>query len=376
MPVRLRRVVLGIALGIVLAQPASADDATAALLADSLAAAGVTIAYDRVNGGPGGAIEISGFRATLPDGSNAAVPVVVLTGVVPREEGGFTAARIDFNDGTVTGPERTAQWAAASLEDVVVPPGAEVRTRPKIRPFARLSVTDAAAEGSGLPAPIAVGSFTFSSDEIDDEGPANLGFEARGLRLPIALAGNSIVSMMLTMMQYSEFVADVSLAAVYDSGADTAVLEDLTVDIDTVGRIVATGAASEFSIRAVTNPDEELAKEARAAARLDRARVRIENDGFVERLLDMQAGMLGGTRDDVRAQIVNGALPFLLSFVKDEAFRAEFRDAIAAFLEDPRSLTIVAEPAEPVPLGQVLRAATRAPMTLPDLLDPTVEANN
>ena len=376
MPGRLRRVVPGIALGLILAQPAAADDATAARRAESLYAAGVPSAYDSVTRGPGGPIEISGFRATLPDGSIATVPVVVISGVAARQEGGFTAARIDFNDGTVTGPERSGHWATASLEDVVVPPGAEVRTRPKIRPFARLSVSDAAADGPGLAAPVSVASLTFASDEIDDEGPANVGLEARGLRLPIALAGNSIVSMMLTMMQYSEFVADVSLAAVYDSGADTAVLEDLTIDIDTVGKIVATAAASEFSVRAVTSPDEETSTQARAAARLDRARVRIENDGFVERLLDMQAGMLGGTRDDVRAQIVDGALPFLLSFVKDEAFRAEFRDAVAAFLQDPRSLTIVASPAEPVPLGQVVRAATRAPMTLPDLLDPTVEANN
>ncbi|MEX2319406.1 MAG: hypothetical protein WD626_06100, partial [Bauldia sp.] len=74
-------------------------------------------------------------------------------------------------------------------------------------------------------------------------------------------------------------------------------------------------------------------------------------------------------------QIVDGALPFALSFVKNEDFRAEFRAAIADFLADPRSLTIVVEPPEPLPLGQVARTVLRSPMALPDLLDPSVEVN-
>jgi hypothetical protein len=104
--------------------------------------------------------------------------------------------------------------------------------------------------------------------------------------------------------------------------------------------------------------------------------VRIENAGFVERMLDMQAQMLGGTRDDVRSQLVDGALPFALSFVENEAFRTEALVALSAFLADPRSLTITFAPAEPVPLGQAIRTAARRPGALPDLLAPRMQANN
>jgi hypothetical protein len=194
--------------------------------------------------------------------------------------------------------------------------------------------------------------------------------------LPAALLGNSFAGVIVGMLSYSEFLADVSLDGIYDTVANTASIDTLAIDVATVGKVDVAARASSFSIRAITSPDDEISKAARADARLDSLRVRIDNAGFVERVLDMQAEMLGGTRDDVRAQIVNGALPFALSFVKNEAFREEFRAAIAAFLADPRSLTIVAQPDEPLPLGQVARAIARAPMTLPDLLAPTVEANN
>jgi hypothetical protein len=104
--------------------------------------------------------------------------------------------------------------------------------------------------------------------------------------------------------------------------------------------------------------------------------VRLDNAGFVERMLDMQAQMLGGTRDDVRSQLVDGALPFALSFVKNVAFRDQFQAAVQTFLQDPHSLTITFAPAKPVPLGEVMRTAARSPTALPDLLSPSVEANN
>lgn len=359
--------------------PAWADPSPAEVgrtLADAIAAVGeVSATYDAVSD-DGDAIALTGFRATLADGTVASIPVVLVSNIAPRETGGFTAGRIDFDNGSIAGADRTLTWAAASLEDVVVPPADEVKTRPKVRPFRKLSMAAATLGGPAMPAPIEAASIDLEVDEIlDDAPPATVRFRAAGISLPAAFLANSVAGVIVGMLNYQAFLADVSLTGVYDTDADTASIDALAVDIATVGKVDLAARASNFSIRAITDPDEEVSKAARAAARLDSLRVRIDNAGFVERVLDMQAEMLGGTRDDVRAQIVNGALPFALSFVKNEAFREEFRSAIAAFLADPRSLTIVVEPEEPLPLGQVARAIARAPMTLPDLLAPKVEAN-
>ena len=351
--------------------------AVADLLAGAVGAAGDASATYEAAAGDAATVTITGFRATLADGTVASIPLVVVSAILPRDAGGFTAGRIDLDGGTVTAADRMLTWATASIEDVVVPPADEVKSHPKVRPFRKLSVTSLSLGGGALSAAIAAATLGFEVDEILDGGPpAAVRMDATGVRLPAGLLGNSFAGVIVGMLNYREFLADVSMDGIYDTAANTASIDTLAIDVATVGKVDVAARASGLSIRALTSPDDEISKAARANARLDSLRVRIDNAGFVERVLDMQAEMLGGTRDDVRAQIVNGALPFALSFVKNEAFRDEFRAAIAAFLADPRSLTIVARPAEPVPLGQVARAIVRAPMTLPDLLAPTVEANN
>lgn len=324
----------------------------------------------------GDAITLTGVTATYRDGTAVTVPAVVITGAEPRDTGGFTAARIAFDGGTATDPRGTVSWAAGAIDDVVVPSKDEIATRDKVRPFASLAMTGVSVASDKLSAPLAVDTVDLTVDDIVEGLPSGVAFHAGGLRISASLLGGSIAGVMAQMMGYEEFVADVAVDGVYDTAAHTAVLNALGVDIQTVGKLTVAAAASEFSIGGMTDPNEDVSKDARAKARLDTLSVRFDNAGVVERFLDMQAQMLGATRDDVRKQLVEGALPFALSFVKNVPFREAFLAEASKFLQDPRSFTVTAQPAEPLPLGQVVRALTRAPTTVPDLLAPRVEANN
>ncbi|MCR4283029.1 MAG: hypothetical protein NUV72_08400, partial [Bauldia sp.] len=332
--------------------------------------------YDSATGN-GDSITLTGFRLTLADGSAVTVPALIFTGVAERDAGGFTAVKIVFNDGAATARGNTATWASASAEDVIIPTPDEAKHHAKLRPFRAISATGIILAGTDFAAPISLATVVGEiGDIIDGQPPAEVLFRATGVRLPAAIFAGSVAGAIIGMLDYKEFVADVSMDGTYDTDANTATVDRLAIDVPTVGKITLAAKASGFSIRAITDPNPEVSKAGRASARLDTASLRLDNAGFVERMLDMQAGMLGGTRDDVRAQLVDGALPFALSFVENEAFRNQFQAAMAAFLADPRSLTITAAPASPVPLGQVMRTAARSPATLPDLLAPTVEANN
>jgi hypothetical protein len=50
-------------------------------------------------------------------------------------------------------------------------------------------------------------------------------------------------------------------------------------------------------------------------------------------------------------------------------------DALATFLGDPQSLSIAADPADPIPFAQIMGAAMTAPQALPGLLNLSVGAN-
>ena len=352
-----------------------APQTVADLLSAAVAATGeAVLTYDGVTA-EGDSVTLTGVKLTATaDGSVATIPALVIAGAAERLPGGLTAAHINFDQGSVSGHGDTATWATASLDDVVIPSADEVKARAKVRPFKTIAVGDLKLSGGDLAAPIEAATFSADIGDVVETGPSNILVRATGVRLPTGLLTNALVSAVVGMLDYKEFLADVSMDSEYDTTAHTVTIHLLTIDAVGVGKITIAGKASGFSISALT--DRTTSKEARADARLDQLTVRVDNAGFVERLLDMQAGLLGGTRDDVRSQLTDGALPFALSFVKNTGFRDQFLAAMTTFLQDPRSLTITFAPEKPVPLGQVMRTAARSPGALPDLLTPTVEANN
>jgi hypothetical protein len=117
------------------------------------------------------------------------------------------------------------------------------------------------------------------------------------------------------------------------------------------------------------NPD------AFANGKLESLSIRFDNAGVVERALDMQAKMMGASREDIVAQL-NGALPFMLNAINNPAFQEKVAKAGQAFLSDPKSLTITLNPAQPVPFKDITDNAMSAPQTLPDMLGIDVTANN
>src|SRR6185436_15126458 len=128
----------------------------------------------------------------------------------------------------------------------------------------------------------------------------------------------------------------------YDTSKNTIAINSLTVDAPKVGKLAVTAKLSNTSLGRIADPDES--SEARAAARLDSVGIRFDDAGFVGKMLDMQADLYGGSRAEVRDALVYGALPLVLNYVQNTAFRDQFQDAAAAFLENPKNFTITAAP--------------------------------
>jgi hypothetical protein len=356
-------------------EAAPAPQAVADMLTAAIAATGhATLTYAGV-AGSGDTVTLSSVKLASSNASEIiAIPTLVVSGVASRQPGGFTATGIAFANGTATARGEVATWANASLADVIVPTPVEIRGHAGLRPFKTVTMSTIGISGANITTPVAAASLTAEVGDVLDDAPSSIRMHVTGINIPMDLAANTVAGTVVGMLDYKSLLADVTMDSVYDTGAHTVTVKALTIDVAQVGKITIAGKASGFSVRALA--DSQHSADARAAAQLDALSVRLDNVGFVERLLDMQAKMLGGSRDDVRAQLVDGALPFALSFVDNAAFRDQFLAAVTVFLKDPHSLTITFAPAKPVPLGQVLRTAAHRPGTLPDLLASTVEANN
>jgi hypothetical protein len=366
---------------LLLAAPAAEAAPTPQALADMLTAAVAAegngaLTYASV-AGSGDTVTLTGVKIASARGSDTVtIPSLVISGVADRQPGGFTAASIAFDGGSSTAHGETITWTTGAVTDAVVPTAAEVKALTSLRPFKTLALAKLAISSPDLSSPVAIASIDAAVGDVTGDAPSSVHVHIAGINVPTDVANGSMAGAVVGMLNYKSIVADLTLDSTYDVNAHTATLNTLTLDVADAGKITITGKASGISAGGLADADKEHAHAARADMRLDSFTVRVDNAGFVERMLDMQAQMIGGTRDAVREQIVDGALPLALSFVANQAFRDQVTAAVTAFLNDPHSLTISFAPATPVAFGDLVRAALHKPGTLPDLLGSSVQANN
>jgi hypothetical protein len=158
----------------------------------------------------------------------------------------------------------------------------------------------------------------------------------------------------------------------YETGSDRLTLRNFAMDAPEVGKFSLAGT---FSGVKASELADNASPDALANGKLENLTIRFDNAGVVERALDMQAKMMGASREDIVAQL-NGALPFMLNAINNPPFQEKVAKAAQAFLTDPKSLTITVSPAQPVAFQEIMGSAMSAPQSLPDMLAIDVTANN
>jgi hypothetical protein len=330
------------------------------------------ITYDKVTVA-GDDVTFANVKLRIGADNILTLPTVLFSSVVERPGGGFTAKRITFNAAGAKAPEGDFKWATAILDDVIIPGPKDIDTHAKIRPFRKLTLTGVSMTQAVKTAPITLANLTVDIGEVSDTAPTSIRINGTGAKMPVAFIANPIGNAMISRMGYTEFEGTLMAEGSYDTAKNNIAINSVTVDAAKVGKLQFSAKLSNTSLGGIADPDETA--EARAAARLDSLTIRFDDAGFVGKMLDMQADLYGGSKEEVRDALVFGALPLVLNYVQNAAFRDQFQDAADAFLANPKNFTITATPPMPVPLGEVLRTALQTPLKLPDLLSPKVSAN-
>lgn len=107
---------------------------------------------------------------------------------------------------------------------------------------------------------------------------------------------------------------------------------------------------------------------------INSASITIDDKSLTGRLIDFYGAQQGMNRESTVA-FAKGMLPFGLAQLGDPDFAAKASAAIGQYLDNPKSLTISAAPASPVPVAQLIAAATSNPASLISALSLKLEAN-
>ena len=103
--------------------------------------------------------------------------------------------------------------------------------------------------------------------------------------------------------------------------------------------------------------------------------MRFEDQSITKKILPMIAAMQG--MDEATLVANAGAMVQLgLAELKNPAFTTKVVDAVNAYLKDPRSITIIAKPAQPVTVMQLMPLDPANPGAAIDQLGVSVTAND
>ncbi|MGE5148451.1 MAG: hypothetical protein ACM3N5_16990 [Candidatus Eiseniibacteriota bacterium] len=171
---------------------------------------------------------------------------------------------------------------------------------------------------------------------------------------------------LLASLGYQKVVLDVAFDYRFEPEKSLFMLNNLRISGPRVGRLAVSGEIANVATLAPETPLATFALMLRAA--LNKATLRYEDDGLVERIQTREAKRAGIAVADYRAQLARNIDDAMAKTADDRPREAMAR--LKAFVEHPRQLTVTAMPREPVPLFRV--ASARNPATALRLLDVTV----
>lgn len=337
----------------------------------------------------GESVVLSEVTLTPTGGEALDFETMTFDGVEETPEGGYFVEEVRVPD-----VEFTEDGMRLLIEDISVS-GLEIPEEPGAdQTFEDMVLYEQARSG---PISVSLGdTVVFRMDELvvdvarkpDDSGLDTM-VRGNGIFIDLSTVDDPAARAAIDGMGYGQLTGSMMLNAGWTAETGEVDLADFTVTFDDLGSIATAFNISGYTLEFIESVQETEAASAGGGTEeatgmamlglmqqltLNSASVRFEDDGLTARMLDYY-GEQQGVEAEQMALAIKGMLPLFLGQVEDEAFREELRAAVNTFLDDPQSLTISAEPENPVPFATLVGAGMTEPQSLTDVLGLTIWAN-
>ncbi len=308
-------------------------------------------------------VQMNGFEFTSPTGARFAIGQFDLNGADSDAVGAVTLREIQLDTGMFGSGSlelltfnnirfgSLAAWidfAMAAAEEEEPPPQAIIEAvmdgMPTLDFFEMAGLTIETPTGT-----VGLDSLAMTSSDYLRQIAQRSDTTLTRLAIPVSLIPDPEGRAPLERMGYDRIVLSGAASIHFDMESGHFRLLDATLEAEEMGILGASLHVSNLPLEALL-ADPETAEERMKEATFVGASVSFGNQSIVERAFRMQAEDMNQDPETFRRNTA-GAIPLMLGFLGDPELQRSFAEPIADFLKDPKSLTLVAEPVAPVPLG-------------------------
>lgn len=389
----LRSLLAGAALAFA-ASPALALDGAdlMAKLNATYAAGGISIGYSNLSV-DGSTVTLDGAELKAGSQTPAKIGTVTMEGVEEDGSGGYTIETVSFEDINVTDKGATVSARDLSLAGVTVPANATGGTLDSLLMYETASTGPISVSKDGKEL------FSMSGMEANvtrTDGDAGLEFDATfsDLKADMTQVEDPKARDTLQKLGISSLEGTVSMAGSWELADGRISVDEYAFDFKDIGRLNLALEISGYTLdfvkgmqeaikAAESNPNKEEANAAMGMSMMglvqqltfNSASISFEDASITKRLLDF-AGAEQGVTGEQMAQSLKGLVPIMIAQLNMPELQNQIAAAVNTYLDDPKNLTISAEPENPVPFPMIMGAAMGAPNTIPQVLGMKVTAND
>jgi len=390
------RLMLAGAAFVSLSGPAFALDGAALMtkLNAAYAISGATITYDGVEV-DGDTVTVKGAAVKMTAQPDKTVKIgdVTMEGVEENDGGGYYVETVTLPDVNITEPE-----ASVSAKDITVG-GMSIPGNPAGGTINDMLLYESA--GTGPVVVTAKGKQVFSMEESEGnltKQASDAGFDfdgtLTGLKADLSMVEDAKSKEAIEKLGLTNLSGEVTVKGSWELASGNIKLDEYAFDFANVGRLALSFDISGYTLEffkamqdamkaAEANPNKEEANQAMGLSMMglmqqltfNAAEIRFDDASITKKALDY-AGSQQGVSGDQLAQSLKGLVPIMLAQLNVPELQNQVTTAVNSYLDAPKSLTISAEPANPVPFPMIMGAAMGAPNTIPSVLGVKVTAND
>ncbi len=318
-----------------------------------------------------------------PSGEADLLPVgkVTLTGV-SEDAGGYSIGTLTTSPFSKSGDGVDVAVSALVITGVHIPAvGAPGALATQMGSYKHAELASISVLVAGRPA-FQMQGLGFDMTAPEDGKPMEFSGAADTFSVNLGLAQDPQTKAIMDALGYDTLNGHFELAGSWQPADGRWSLSQYDISIDNAGTI---GTAIDFGgftpdvvtlIRDLSGKMAKTSEEGNSAANqmamlglmqqitFNRVSLRFDDASLTNKVIGLVAQMQGQKPADV-VNLAKATLPFALMTLNSPDLTAEVSSAVNTYLDNPKSLEIVAEPSEPVPFAMIMATAMSNPNDVP-----------